>query len=203
MTSADDDLVTMVHAKTPAKSTVKSYFISKIDTGRGGTIAQSSKGKESRIQQFEAAVKRSSVGLFKYIDGNTWQRLNVDYEKRDPLMKKLGGEKIFGGWETWGDVFACRDEQEQWPAEGAFVDMYTMLDDDHGTTSARPARRARVKSGGDCQTEVVVLEVVDLAELTKRASLRGSRVGCPRLQRTSSECRRRGLPSMSNSTASM
>eukprot|EP00972_Heterocapsa_arctica_P114786 16444297-Heterocapsa_arctica.AAC.1 len=63
-----DDIVRLVHARTPNKANVKSYVISKVE-GLPGAI-MSTKGKTTRVQNFVDALGKSALALFRHIDVN-------------------------------------------------------------------------------------------------------------------------------------
>ena len=115
-----DDLIKLVHSNTPCKHIIKECLIQKVD-GLPGAIA-SSRGRRTKVQNFEAAMKRSGLRLFREIEHHSFEKLLIDWQKLDLAMKSNGGYEVFGGWNDWGCPFDLRHLQQAWTGQ-SFSDL--------------------------------------------------------------------------------
>ena len=109
-----DELARLAHRYTPQHYTqMRAYLISNIKQIPGlKKREKSSKSKPSKVENFEQALSRTSLGLFTYDESNdVFLRLVLNLPNMEDVFQKLGGEEVFGSWSHWGDVFALRAEQ--------------------------------------------------------------------------------------------
>ena len=114
-----DHLIKLVQSNTPCKHIVKEYLIQKVEELPGAN--SSSRGRRTKVQNFEAAMQRSDLRLFREIEHRSFEQLLIDWPKLDLAMKSNGGS-VFGGWNDWGCSFDLRHLQKAWAGQ-SFSDL--------------------------------------------------------------------------------
>lgn len=110
--SSHDQVVRLVHAKTPMRHVIKEYLISKVDDLPGSI--SSSKGRRTKCQNFVSALDRSKMKLFRQLEHNSFEKLQINWDMLEKIMEEAGGQSVFGSWSDWGCPFEFRSLQQKW-----------------------------------------------------------------------------------------
>ncbi|CAL1143025.1 unnamed protein product [Cladocopium goreaui] len=162
----NDELITIVHRKTPMKTFIKEYLISKVEDIPGAV--QSTRGRRTKLQFFLSALDHSTIKLFRQHDQHAFEKLLVDWASLAAAMDAHGGALAFGQWKDWGCTFDLRHLQQEWESN-LFVDLQNECQGNvthHGSLSSqiRPtvatlqetvdleALQAYLESGSDRRT---------------------------------------------------
>ncbi|CAL1159484.1 unnamed protein product [Cladocopium goreaui] len=180
----NDELITIVHRKTPMKTFIKEYVISKVEDIPGAV--QSTRGRRTKLQFFLSALDHSTIKLFRQHDQHAVEKLLVDWASLAAAMDAHGGALAFGQWKDWGCTFDLRHLQQEWESN-LFVDLQNECQGNvthHGSLSSqiRPtvatlqetvdleALQAYLESGSDRRTS-------QLRAYVDRHASEGVRVG--------------------------
>ncbi|CAL1171366.1 unnamed protein product [Cladocopium goreaui] len=180
----NDELITIVHRKTPMKTFIKEYLISKVEDIPGAV--QSTRGRRTKLQFFLSALDHSTIKLFRQHDQHAFEKLLVDWASLAAAMDAHGGALAFGQWKDWGCTFDLRHLQQEWESN-LFVDLQNECQGNvthHGSLSSqiRPtvatlqetvdleALQAYLESGSDRRTS-------QLRAYVDRHASEGVRVG--------------------------
>ena len=180
----NDELITIVHRKTPMKTFIKEYLISKVEDIPGAV--QSTRGRRTKLQFFLSALDHSTIILFRQHDQHAFEKLLVDWASLAAAMDAHGGALAFGQWKDWGCTFDLRHLQQEWESN-LFVDLQNECQGNvthHGSLSSqiRPtvatlqetvdleALQAYLESGSDRRTS-------QLRAYVDRHASEGVRVG--------------------------
>lgn len=113
-----DNLIIMVHSKTPMKMCVKEYLLQRLDVIPGAI--SSSRGRRTKVQNFASALDQAQVRLFRQQDHSAFEKLQVHWTKLHAAMEGNGGTSVFGGWPDWHDTFDLRQVQQDWDGQPFF-----------------------------------------------------------------------------------
>ncbi|CAE7791620.1 unnamed protein product [Symbiodinium sp. CCMP2592] len=109
---ANDEIVELVHGATPHKSIIKEYLLHKIEE-LPGCIA-SSRGRTTKLQTFVSAIDHSAMKLFKQLDHNSFEKLQINWAKLKQSMIRCGGQEMFGNWMEWTCPFDLNFVIQSW-----------------------------------------------------------------------------------------
>ena len=111
-----DSIIRTVHRETPGMyKFIKPYLVSKTSIVGLMQVQRSTKGKHTKLQNFETALSKTNMCVFQSDQSsNAFARLRVDLDKLERIHKEHGAESVFGSWTYWGDVIALREEQKEW-----------------------------------------------------------------------------------------
>ena len=109
---ANDEIVELVHAATPHKPIIKEYLLHKIEELPG--CITSSRGRTTKLQTFVGAIDHSSLKLFKQLDHNSFEKLQINWAKLKQSMIRSGHQEVFGNWVEWTCPFDVKFIIQTW-----------------------------------------------------------------------------------------
>lgn len=151
-------LVIAVHKATETNGTsVKPYVLASLSCIPGlKKTGPSSKGKRTKLQNFEEAVSKTSLPLFLWDEAaHEYKRMLLDYDKFATAYNRHGGAQVFGAWSDWGDVLTLRAKQTENRAK-ARVDSLDRFFEDLWKTPANAKKNEAHIFKEDCMLSALV-----------------------------------------------